>query len=141
MIVLLALMALVAMAGSLWRGHASWAEVFGPLAIAYFPAWYWLYLPWKVRRLYAQQRSLHQPFSVEIETAGLQFRTENGSGLLPWGNLYRWRESGKVFVLYQSDLLFSLIPKRCFESGAAQDEFRTTLARQVGPVDKPRARP
>ncbi|WP_457388844.1 YcxB family protein [Roseateles sp. P5_E1] len=138
LIVVLALAALVFMLGSWWRGEGSWSDVLGVLAICYFPAWYWFYLPWKVRRLYAQQRSLHQPASVEIGEAGLQFRTVNGEGLMPWENVYRWRETKVVFVLYQSDLLFSLIPKRYFDSMEAQGDFRAMLVRQVGPANTPR---
>lgn len=138
---LIVVLALIAVVFTLyaWRlQERGWTDVLCLAAIAYIPAWYWLYLPWKVRRLYTQQRSLQEPASVEIGVAGLQFSTATGGGLLPWENIYRWRESRTVFVIYQSDALLHLIPKRCFDSPQAQNDFRVLLLRQVGPVGKPR---
>ena len=140
LIIVLVLVALIVLLYAWHAGERDWTDAIGLAAIAYFPAWYWLYLPWKVRRLYAQQRALQEPASVEISTGGLEFRTANGEGLLRWENVYRWRETGDVFVLYQSDVLLHPIPKRCFDSVEAQSDFRMQLLDRVGPVGEPRKR-
>jgi|GEM_PF-2774836 len=132
----LALVGLTLAARSALLGRASWVDLVGFLAICYFPAWYWLYLPWRVRRLYQQQRSIQEPFSVDFEDQGLRFRTSNGEGSLPWHHLHRWRESKSAFVLYQSDALLHILPKRHFEFPVSAAQFREILEREAGPANK-----
>lgn len=132
----LALVGLALAARSAVLGRASWVDLLCFLAICYFPYWYWLYLPWRVRRLYQQQRSIQEPFSVEFEDQGLRFRNSNGEGLLPWRHLHRWRESKSAFVLYESDALIHILPKRHFESPMSAARFREMLEREAGPANK-----
>lgn len=121
---------------SVLQMRASWNELIGIFALSFFPVWYWVYLPWWVNRLFRQQRSLHEPYSIDLERDGLRFQTSNGEALLPWNHVHRWRESKSVFSLYQSDTLFHIIPKRSFAPPFTETAFRDALLQNVGPANK-----
>jgi len=75
-----------------------------------------LFLRRWARRVYRQQKALHRPMTLELGTEGLVSTQENGGrGLLAWADCYRWLESADDFVIYQSEALFHLIPKRILD--------------------------
>lgn len=114
------------------QGRAQWDNLLSALAIAFLLTWYWLYLPWRVRRLYRQQRSLHEAFTVVLDAdAGLRFESARGQGLLPWSHIGRWRESRSLFVLYESDALVHILPKRFFDETLSEDRLREALRQRV----------
>ena len=123
-------------AKSALMGQSSWTDLGIALCVGYFPGWYYLYLPWRVGKVFKQQRSLREPFSIEFEDAGLRFRTPQSDGLLPWDHLHKWRESKVAFVLYHSDALFNILPKRFFGSPVDESAFREILKRSVGPANQ-----
>ena len=69
-------------------------------------------IPVMARRIYKQQRALHDEITVGWDAAGLHTRTGMGDARLPWAAYHRWREDTAVILRYQSDLLFQFIPKR-----------------------------
>ena len=71
----------------------------------------WL-LPWRARRLWKQQKALHSPIRMRIGDDGLDVQTEHGHARTPWDHLHRWKENNHLFLLYDSDNLFQMIPKR-----------------------------
>lgn len=82
---------------------------------------------WK--RLYAQQKSLHAPITCRFDDTGLALSTPLGQGHRPWSHYIRLRENDAVILLYHSDILFDLIPKRWFADPAMLQAFRTELSR------------
>lgn len=134
-IALLAVMAAGA-AILLWKvvvGEGDWLDLIFPAAVAWLALWYWAFIPRQVRKLYSQQRSLQEPFDAAFDTAGMRVNNERGDAMLPWTDVHKWRESKRLFLIYQSDALFHLLPKRCFESEAEQKGLRELLLAQVGP--------
>lgn len=128
LLLVLALLALGLAASAALQGRADWNDLLSALAITFLPAWYWLYLPWRVRRLYQQQRSLHEPYSVTMDDdTGLHFQTTNGQARLPWEHIHRWRESRSLFVLHESDALIHILPKRFFDETLSEDRLRSAL--------------
>ncbi|MGM9428520.1 YcxB family protein [Hydrogenophaga sp. MI9] len=136
MVCLLGLLGLVWIAKSIVQGQAGWNEVIGFFVLCFLPVWYWVYIPWRVNRLFRQHRSLHEPYTVELEAEGLRFRTSNGAALLPWSHVHRWRESTSVFSVYQADTLFQILPKRFFARPLTEEALREALLRHVGPANK-----
>lgn len=136
-LVVLALAALAIMLGvwDLMHGKAEAWDVIGVLAIGYFPVWYFVYLPIRVRKLYKQQRMLNEPHEVTFSESGVSTTHSTGSGTLPWSNIHKWRESDELFLIYQSDALFSIFPKRHFGLAGEIERFRHFLASSVGPAN------
>ncbi len=89
--------------------------------------------PRQMRRLFEQQKELSMPFEIEISEAGFGFKNSNGSGLRPWGQFARWKEDGTLFMLYRSDVVFDMIPKRLLAGGEAET-VRQLLTRGIVPA-------
>jgi len=83
-------------------------------AVAWYATAMLVYLPWKSRRMFRQQKSLHASYEVEWDDAGLTVRGEHLLSTTPWDAYIKRKENARVLMLYQSDLLFQMLPKRCF---------------------------
>ena len=80
-----------------------------------------LWLPRSARRLFSQQKNLQRPIGFTWDRQGLGWISENGSGRIPWDDFIKWRQNERVVLLYHSDLLFQMLPKRAFtEEGQLQ---------------------
>lgn len=82
-----------------------------------------LYLPWRLRRLYAQVRGRTDVtyfWNMEM----LSMRSDRGNAEVPWTNFRKARENDQVFLLYVNDALFQIISKRWFGSHEQVDDFR-----------------
>ncbi|HEX9347446.1 MAG TPA: YcxB family protein, partial [Gemmatimonadales bacterium] len=91
------------------------------------------YLPRRVRRVYSQQRNLQLPFESVCTESGIESSNANSTNRLPWNHLIRWKEGPALFVVYQSDLIFNIVPKRCFAEPDQVDAFRSLLTERLGP--------
>lgn len=90
-----------------------------------------LILPWKVRRLHRQQKDLAFPFTYTWNAEFLEGQGVSGQSKRAWTNYHKFREDRHVFLLYHSDNLFEVFPKRWFSDNEQIDEFRR-LASQAG---------
>lgn len=92
---------------------------------------YWilrtLIFPWKARKIFDQQKSLHESGEFSWSEEGLSVKAETASSLTPWNNYSRWRENNDVFNLYHSDAIFQIFPKRLFSNVEEEMEFRMYL--------------
>jgi hypothetical protein len=52
---------------------------------------------------------------------------------LKWGNFIRFLESDDIFMLFHSDLIFNILPKRAFAADEI-DQFRELLRRKIAPM-------
>lgn len=80
-------------------------------------------IPKKVARLYRQYKGLDHPISISWDAEALEGRSEQGRGRTPWRDFAKVRENEQVLLLYVTDQLWHIYPKRAF-SGAQLDEFR-----------------
>ena len=58
---------------------------------------------------------------------------------MPWSDLTKWREGEGLFLLYGSDLIFYVLPKRAFQDAAAVDAFRDLLSAKIASPSLPQA--
>jgi hypothetical protein len=85
-----------------------------------------LYLPWRLRRLYAQVRGRTDvTYSWNMET--LSMRSDRGNAEIPWTNFRKAKENEQVMLLYVNDVLFHIISKRWFGSHEQVDDFRRNI--------------
>lgn len=94
--------------------------VFGFIAIGI--AWCVMYLGLsrKARRIFLQQKSLHDKTEVSWSESELNFKSERGSTKYFWSDFVRIVEDRDMIVLYQSDNLMNFIPKRVLTSEQIQ---------------------
>jgi hypothetical protein len=86
-------------------------------------------LPMRARRLFAQQKNLQRPVTFRWDDAGLAWSSENGSGKTAWGDYLKRRQNDRVVLLYHSDAMFQMLPKRAFENPERWRSFEAELAR------------
>lgn len=102
-----------------------------PGAAVYFVLHFSLWFPYKVKRSYRQHKSLQREFSFLVSDDGVFGQNEKGQVNVPWTEYLKWKENKKCFLLYLSDSMFQVIPKRFFQSEDAIEEFRKILKARV----------
>ena len=90
-------------------------------------------LPRRTRRIVQQQKNLHRPFDLWWDADTIFTKSANGDARIPWSDYLKWRENGRLFLLYRSDVLFQMFPKRAFPA-AQIDEFRALARAKIAPA-------
>jgi YcxB-like protein len=96
---------------------------------------YW-YVPRHSRRTFAQTKSLQRPFRWAWNEEQLSCTSDLANAIVPWADLVKWREGDDVFLLYPSNVMFYIFPKRAFQDVAAIDAFRALLKAKVAATAK-----
>jgi hypothetical protein len=82
--------------------------------------------PRRARRVLAQQKALQGEMTLDWDAQGIAFTNATGHSRLVWSGYCRWRESQASLVLFLSDNLVNIIPKRCLTE-AQIAEIRDSL--------------
>ena len=80
--------------------------------IGLFLLYRYILLPRQVKKIFFQQKELSSPFELEITDEGLKASNEFGNSIRPWDHFTKWKENRELFLLYHSDLMYSIVPKR-----------------------------
>lgn len=83
--------------------------------------------PTLARRTFRQQRSLHGEVGLTWTAERLEFDSEYGQFAMPWSHFTRFGEDKHTFVLFESDRLYRIIPKRVLDADTDRD-LRERLA-------------
>ena len=102
----------------------------GILAYLAFTAFVWV--PRKIRRSYSQRKDFQHEISMVVTSTGVESRTEQGYSVKPWTDFLKWKEGKNVFLLYVSDHLFHVVPKRFFAAHEDIDAFRNIMRQAIG---------
>ena len=89
-------------------------------------------LPRRSRRIFGQQRSLHAPFRIEFSDRGVASQSETITGNHPWDHYVKWKEDEDYYLLYLSDIMFLIIPKRFLDGPTASHDLQDILQRKLG---------
>ncbi|MCW4462277.1 YcxB family protein [Sphingomonas sp. BT-65] len=73
------------------------------------------------RRIYAQQKSLHDEFEFFWDETAFNLATQSARSRHNWADFRQWAEGPDAIILYQSDALFNMLPKRAFPEEALAD--------------------
>ncbi|MBB6342906.1 hypothetical protein HNP49_003094 [Pseudomonas fluvialis] len=84
-------------------------------------------LKFKAKKIYKQQKFLHESFSYDWSPDGLLVTSDTSSCLTPWSHFVRWRENKDVVLLYHSDCLFQILPKSIFTSQESEQKLRSYI--------------
>lgn len=63
----------------------------------------------------------------------MEISSELNKGRIPWDQLWKWKEGPSVLLLYYTDALYLILPKRCFSTEQV-DAIRQTLKRHMRQV-------
>ena len=86
---------------------------------------------WK--RIYRRQLSLQGLHTYTFSAEGIVASSAHGNGRMDWTVFIKWREDPNLFLLYQADNLFHMIPKRWLTDDRQLAEFRALVSRHAGP--------
>ena len=64
------------------------------------------------KRTFAKYKALHEPFRLEFTEGGMSAFSSIGQSALAWDYLLTLKEGKLLFLIYQTDNLFHIFPKR-----------------------------
>jgi hypothetical protein len=87
-----------------------------------------VFLPRKVRHLYAQYKGITLPVTYEWDSGRLRGQSAMGHAERKWTDYVKVREDDKVLILYITDYMFEVVPKGWFTDAEKLEEFRRYAA-------------
>ncbi len=89
-----------------------------------------VWVPFSWRRGYAKDRRLQHKITADISEDGIHLESSAFASNLKWGLYFRFLESDRVFLLYQTNRVFNIFPKAAFAPGE-MEEFRRLVRRHM----------
>ena len=86
--------------------------IFGGLA--YLLLTYGAWLPYRSKKIFKQQKTLHEPYDVEITEDYFASTSSLGFSKISWSDFYKYRVGKDLILVYQSEVMFHMFPKRWF---------------------------
>ncbi|WP_295479604.1 YcxB family protein [uncultured Pseudomonas sp.] len=75
----------------------------------------------RARKTFAQQKTLQKPTCLAWDEQGVVMKSDYGHARAPWTDFRKAREDERLILLYESDRLYRLIPKRCLSATQLAD--------------------
>lgn len=92
--------------------------------LIYIGGIFFLYMPFKAKQNFRQNKALNESITMEVGDKGLFFKRVNAEGLVPWSHIMKWKSNKKLCLLYITKNMFHVVPSHLF---ASQDEFQMFL--------------
>ena len=99
--------------------------------LAYFAIMYCVLLPLKTRKIFKQQQTLQIPYESELTDDAFASVSVHGNATMPWSVFHKYKLNKNIILLYQSDAIYHMFPKRWFTENEFT-EFRAILQRHLG---------
>lgn len=111
-----------------WRW---WTVIWFPLAAA---EWFDLLSlsRWRTKIEFQRNPKFRAEYHLTFSHENIRFRTTSLDSTLQWSHYDHVVESRELFLLMYGKGLYTLIPKRCFNSNAEMDAFRALLTQTIG---------
>ena len=81
-------------------------------------------IPAKVQKLYIQYKGISDPITFGWDSEQIEGTSTSGHGKRNWRDYAHLKENDEVFLLYVTDQLWHLYPKRWFTAPEQLEEFR-----------------
>jgi hypothetical protein len=123
-------------------GSISWSTIIYPIFLLGFLALFWFVLrPYQITRSYKQHKELSSPFEMELSDEGYSIKNSYGSGKIPWKDFAKWKADKKIILLYRTDNMFNMVPRRLLQDESqAQyviDQLRQNNVKEASQVRNP----
>lgn len=104
-----------------------WTLIFFPLAVL---EWFNLLSPRPlvIRWWFARNPKFRETYHLTFDRAGIHFRTRSIDSRLTWDHYTRALEDGQLVLLVYGTQMYTVIPKRAFESESDRERFRSLVA-------------
>lgn len=91
-------------------------------------------LPRQAKRLFRQNQEISAPLAMEFSENGMKFTNSFGHNERSWSHFVKWKEDEQALLLYHSDQIFNLIPKRLLAEADDLSFVRERLQKHQIPV-------
>jgi hypothetical protein len=112
-------------------GKMTWSPFVLLGVLAYFAFVYGVFLPLRAKRIFRQQKALHEPYEVELTDEALSSMSAYGDFKMEWSAFHKYKTSKNLILVYQSDAIFHMFPRRWFTESQFT-EFHAILKKQLG---------
>lgn len=117
------------------RGEFNWLYVTqGAILIVFLLVIRFYLTPRQARRTFAQQKELGVPWEMLVTETGLEISNEFGHARRPWGDFIKWKEDDDLLLLYESDTVYRVLPKRFFSPAEQLARLKQKLIESHVPV-------
>ena len=103
---------------------------------AYLFVIFYLWMPYNIRRVFKQQKTLHVPIGVELTDTHFLTTSAHGNFQMPWKDFHKWKKNDRMVLVYQSEALMHAIPLRALSDAGDRKKLLEILAQNLGP-EKP----
>ena len=107
-------------------------DLFFVVAIVFLILNFAVYLPWKTRRIYKQQKALQRELAFVFDEDGVSVSSQNGQSVTPWDDYLKWKQNDQLILIYLSDCMYHMLPKGLFVDPADFDRVRDLLREHIG---------
>ncbi len=106
---------------------ATTISVFAPILLlgVFYGFMLFLIIPWNVRRIFAQQKTLQVEYQTVISPEMIESTSENGTMRMRLSDFHKYKVGKDLILLYHSQALFHMFPRRFF---ASEEDFNTFLS-------------
>jgi YcxB-like protein len=105
---------------------------------------YWIVHPLRIARqakkIFKQQKSLQVPYECRITDETCFQKSEFGEARMAWSDFHKWKANDKLVLVYSSDRLFYMVPRRFFTSVEEYEQFKSVLTHAIGPMNRARVK-
>jgi hypothetical protein len=98
--------------------------------LVYLALRFFVIMPMSAKRIYREQKTLHDPYEVEITEETIRFASRHGGSSAAWRQLHKYKVGKDFILLYPSRETFHMFPRRWF-SDEQFTEFQGILARHL----------
>ncbi len=85
----------------------------------------------KIRRLFRQNKALHDELNATFTAAGMSTKTVCSATNYEWEDFYAWRETPNLFIIWLSPGQYRCVPKRAFTYDAEIEWLRRVLTEKI----------
>ena len=114
------------------RQEGSFLLVALVVILAYLALIFMFFHPRRIKKIFRQQKSLQSLHSYTAMDEEVFIKSPTSEEKLPWDHFTKWKEGKNLFVLYLSDVMFHIIPKRSFAAPEEIIQFRQLLQTKLG---------
>lgn len=89
--------------------------------------------PWVAKRNFVKYKAMQTPVTLQLRDEGVHFRTADGTGLVTWDKVLKWRRNDRYLLIYLMPRLYHILPARVADSGFDLARLCAVLEARVGP--------
>ena len=105
--------------------------IMGGFGIYLYVAYRFIF-PRKWLKVYRENKILQKEQNFRFDNEGIHAHSENGTGMVAWKDLLKWKEGKETLLIYPASNLFYIIPKSIFHNDNELLSIKELLVQNLG---------